>query len=104
MKILFAILVLFFIAIGTSAQTAYHNLEKYWWYRYRLVNDFMYVDTTGNDSVGSIIPAQKRERDSTHNPLLDADASRHYYHHDGVALRWEDATTELGHYIGALRR
>ena len=83
---------------------SYQNLEKYWFYHYRLVNDFMYVDTTGNDSVGSIIPAQKSERDSTHNPLLDADASRHYYHHDGVALRWEDATTDLGHYIGALRR
>ena len=33
---------------------SYQNLEKYWFYRYRLVNDFMYVDTTGNDSVGSM--------------------------------------------------
>ena len=31
------------MTLKASAQGWYRNLEKYWWYRYRLVNDFMKV-------------------------------------------------------------
>ena len=54
--------ILFIIVLNLSgcvifAQTPYHNMEKYWWYRYRLVNDFMYI----GDSMGMSIPAQVRD-------------------------------------------
>ncbi len=67
------------------AQTWYHNMEKYWWYRYRLVNDFMII----GDQCGMSVPAQKRNY-----PFFAGDSRQ--------SLQWEDATTELGHYIGAL--
>lgn len=43
--------------------TWYQNLEKYWWYRYRLLNDFMKI----GDGVGESIPAAQRQRNSTGN-------------------------------------
>jgi hypothetical protein len=58
-------------------------MEKYLWYRYRLVNDFMLI----GDDCGMSIPAQKRNYLKSGDPM---------------ALQWEDATVELGHYIGAL--
>jgi len=101
MKKLFSTLLFLLSVVQTNAQSAYHNLEKYWWYRYRLVNDFMYIDESGNDSVGSNIPAQKRIY--YESPLPDDHPiPYHDTPHDGVGLGWEDATTELGHYIGAL--
>jgi len=35
----------------------YKNLEKYWYYRYRLINDFMLIGV----GAGKSIPAQKRK-------------------------------------------
>ncbi|HRO42991.1 MAG TPA: hypothetical protein PL009_09160 [Flavipsychrobacter sp.] len=29
----------------------YQNLEKYWWYRYRLVNDFMKIGSNPGESI-----------------------------------------------------
>jgi len=83
-KILLFILIILVNIFNSSAQGWYHNMEKYWWYRYRLVNDYLYIDP--NDGPGSCIPAQHR----THPSPTYAD------------LRWEDATIRLGHYIGAL--
>jgi hypothetical protein len=43
---------------GFPARSAwYKNLEKYWFYRYRLINDFMVV----GDGAGKSIPAQARQ-------------------------------------------
>ena len=86
MKKIFLILPLFILIIqDTTAQTWYSNMEKYWWYRYMLVNDFMLI----GDECGMSIPAQKR------NYPLSNDQNQY-------ALEWQDATVELGHYIGAL--
>lgn len=64
----------------------YHNLEKYWWYRYRLVNDFMII---GPDC-GMSIPAQRRENGN-------------YWDTTGLKkLKWADATIDLGDYIAML--
>ena len=54
--ILFCTLLLFFIPV--AAQTAYHNaylnMEKYWWYRYRLVNDFMKIGPNCGESIPAV--------------------------------------------------
>lgn len=64
----------------------YYNLEKYWWFRYRLINDFLIV---GPDC-GMSIPAQRRETSS-------------YWSADGRnKLKWGDATLDLGNYISML--
>jgi len=65
--------------------SGYYNMEKYWWYRYRLVNDFM---KTGPDC-GESIPAQRRNR-----PTPDHDYTAY--------LKWADATIDLGNYIAML--
>ena len=39
----YLILLALIFAKQDTAQTWYHNLEKYWWYRYRVVNDFMVI-------------------------------------------------------------
>jgi len=68
----------------TSPSQSYQNLEKYWFYRYRLVNDFMLI----GDGPGMSIPAQSRIRyeDVEHNNTLS----------------WSDATIDIGHYISVL--
>lgn len=60
------------------------NLNKYWWYRYRLVNDFMKI----GDQCGESIPAQRR--------------NRNLYSSDLQNLYWADATIDLGDYITML--
>jgi hypothetical protein len=52
-------LLIFYHAVSAQISAPYHNLEKYWWYRYRLINDFMYIDQF--DSVGGSLPAQSRD-------------------------------------------
>lgn len=42
--------------IKAQSQTAFQNTQKYWWYRYVLVNDFMKI---GN-KCGESIPASER--------------------------------------------
>jgi len=81
MKITITILVSFFICwpeLFAQPSAAYHNMEKYWWYRYRLVNDFMYIDPT--DSVGSSLPAQRRD---WYNNDGEFTPSSGYQTHDG---------------------
>lgn len=72
-----------FILLEYSAysQSWYRNLEKYWWYRYRLVNDFMKV----GPSCGESIPAEHRDFGTPNGTLY-----------------WGDATQYLGHYMSLL--
>ncbi len=42
--------------VASAQQTPYQTTQKYWWYRYRLVNDFMKV----GDNCGESIPASER--------------------------------------------
>lgn len=58
----------------------YVNLEKYWWYRYRLVNDFMLI----GEDCGESIPVSRRQL-GTYGKL-----------------KWADATNDLGHYLAML--
>jgi len=77
---------------STSIPQWYVNLEKYWFYRYRLVEDFMLI----GDGPGMSIPAQSR--------ALDSDNRTGGFYDERNTLAWSDATIDLGHYIGALRR
>jgi hypothetical protein len=62
------------------AQTPDQNQSKYWYYRYRLLNNFLKV----GDCRGCSTPASTRGEDS-HNQLY-----------------WGDGTIDLGWYIGVL--
>ncbi|MEO6833261.1 MAG: hypothetical protein ABI378_12050 [Chitinophagaceae bacterium] len=93
-KLFFTLLTTFFLS-GAFAQipTAYlpdyyKNLEKYWFYRYRLINDFLKI----GGSCGESIPASKRFRHYDRGAPVD----------NLGHLEWGDATEALGHYIGTL--
>ncbi len=85
----------YYIPTGGSVYTSsssfdpwYKNLQKYWYYRYKLVNDFMLI---GPDA-GMSTPAYRRNLgDNLVNGPFDncLDFS-------------SDATIDLGHYIGML--
>jgi hypothetical protein len=70
---------------------SYKNLEKYWFYRYRLVNDFLKV----SDEPGGSIPARERRRKNPSGVSVSHDNPEN-------GLKWADATIDLGHYIGTL--
>lgn len=59
------------------------NMKKYWWYRYRLVNDFM----VKGEGPGKSLPME--ERDQYLQPIAKI-------------AKWGDCTINLGHYIGVL--
>jgi len=42
---------------GGTPALWYTNLEKYWYYRYKLVNDFMYIGVNAGES----LPASRRD-------------------------------------------
>ncbi|MBI3510555.1 MAG: T9SS type A sorting domain-containing protein [Bacteroidetes bacterium] len=75
---------LFFLFISLSifvnAQNDQTNLDKYWHYRYRLVNDFMVV----GDGPGMSLPACIRNKGGTQN------------------LYWGETPVYLGYYLGVL--
>lgn len=48
--------VMLLIVVEANCQTYTLNLQKYWWYRYRLVNDFMKV----GPNFGESIPIEQR--------------------------------------------
>ena len=80
MKKIIIVLLLFAFVSPVFAQTEELNLQKYWYYRYRLKQYFM-VD---GDGPGMSIPAKGRNR-------------------DGGFLNWqENPIIDLGHYIGVL--
>jgi len=70
----------------------YINLQKYWYYRYKLVNDFMLI----GPSEGQSIPAQKRN-------LADMYTSNSWpLAGSANMIEWQDATIDLGHYLATL--
>lgn len=72
-----------------DANAMYRNLEKYWWYRYRLVNDFMKIGT----GCGESIPMERWEFQSKWYGQRLASNDQ---------LFWGDATQHLGNYINML--
>jgi hypothetical protein len=74
----------FTLFFGTSidqlAQNSDINLQKYWYYRWRLRNNFLVV----GDGQGCSLPAQQR------------------YYMNSPKLQWGDGTIQLGNYIGVL--
>lgn len=73
--------------------TSFQNTGKYWWYRYRLVNDFMKI----GDKCGESIPASERYRTHPYG------GNSGFYFWNGTnqqpTLHWGDATEHLGNYI-----
>ncbi|MBC7553033.1 MAG: T9SS type A sorting domain-containing protein [Taibaiella sp.] len=72
----------------------YKNLEKYWFYRYRLINDFLII----GDGAGMSIPAQRREFYNSSNTVNRGLTGTN----NGHSLQWSDATIGLGHYLTVL--
>ncbi len=87
MKSKILLITFYLISVVSFAQTPYRNIEKYWWYRYRLVNDFMKI----GDQCGESIPATERWRQYADEPNSPWDG-----------LGWGDATQHLGNYINML--
>ncbi len=88
MKKSLIILLLLLYSAGLYAQrvtyytpSMYRNLEKYWWFRYRLVNDFMKIGT----ECGESIPMEHWAFESPNNKVF-----------------WGDATQHLGNYMNVL--
>lgn len=73
-----------------TISASYQNLEKYWYYRYRLVNDFMKIGT----EPGNSIPARNRRLAAplTSDPNTGRSGMLHY----------GDATIDLGNYMQVL--
>ena len=84
-KIVMLLLLLF--SLESMAQSYQENLEKYWDYRVRLKNDFIYF--TGDPTInGSHQPIERRAVYNDENYQDDIDMG--------------DATYNLGYYIGLL--
>lgn len=83
-KLLFSFFIVIYSISVCTGQGWYTNMEKYWYYRYRLVNDFLIVGT----DCGNSIPASDRYRDISLP--------------NGNTMVWDDATQHLGHYIATL--
>lgn len=76
------LIILSFSLYNSYSQNYSSNLQKYWWYRYRLVNDFMKV---GLD-FGESIPAELRSYSGA-----EAVTQAH--------VHWGDATQKIGNYL-----
>lgn len=84
-----AILFLFiFCSVGSFAQTETQNLQKYWFYHHRLLNDFM----AKGDCQGCSEPMN--ERDAKDDTDTDPTPSE--------KAGWGDQTVALGHYLMVL--
>jgi len=82
-KIIYALLFVFIITdiYAQDIIHEYQNLQKYWYYRFRLKNDFMLV----GDCQGCSMPANTRNKGLQNN------------------LYWSDGgASDLGWYIGIL--
>lgn len=90
MKSFIAILISALLLSGNGfAQNKWTNLQKYWWYRYQLVNDYLKI----GDKCGESIPASLRHLDAgcyANDPQRDVDPKH---------LHWGDATISLGQYL-----
>jgi len=77
--------IMFLLSInGLYSQTIEQNLNKYWYYRKRLKEQFMVV-SNGNEQ-GTNIPA----------------GHRHYQGRNSNKIKWGDATIYLANYISVL--
>lgn len=76
------IFLLLLSSLGSIAQTYQENLEKYWYFRHRLKEEFMYFSGDANIQ-GSHHVAENRNDDDQY-------------------IRWADGVWWLGHYIGVL--
>lgn len=86
-KILAILILLVGLALPLLSQPSVEHLEKYWYYRERLKNDFIYY--TGNPSIkGSHQPIECR--------------ADYYTDHRESFIRMGDATANLGYYIALL--
>jgi hypothetical protein len=65
----------------------YNNLQKYWYYRYRLVEDFTYIGPNTGEDMIAYRRTKGNDHDATINNTLDFAA---------------DQTNDLGTYIGVL--
>ncbi len=104
--ILSTYIILYVVSVHAQIPDWYENMEKYWYYRYRLVNDFMLIEEDGDQDSGPgmSIPASRRTR---HNPSWGNDLDNpppghHWGEHYGPHLSWGDATEHLGHYMTML--
>lgn len=79
-KRLWLLLLLIAVCSDSFAQNEQLNLQKYWHYRYRLVNYYLVV----GEGPGMSLPADIRHR------------------YNGGSLRWGEGTVYLGYYIGVL--
>lgn len=70
------------------------NHEKYWYYRYRLINDFVKIGA----SQGCSMPMNQRHLYTVFSP---SDAGTPSATHTSTG-KWGDGTITLGHYIGVL--
>ena len=80
---LFFLILTSFLAIEVKSQNYTLNLQKYWWYRYRLVNDFMKV---GPDFGESILSEQRRRYPGS--PLANV-----------YNIHWGDALGKQSNYL-----
>ncbi|ELR68765.1 hypothetical protein C900_05861 [Fulvivirga imtechensis AK7] len=80
-------IILLFVAFGIEAQITENEYEKYWYYRNRLVKEFMVpglIASCGYDAGGYSIPAEKTFNLRDHS------------------IVWSDGTLFQGYYIGLL--
>jgi hypothetical protein len=80
----------FFIIIAVNLNAQTNNIEKYWYYRHRLVNGFVKI---GNQPGESLI-AGVRNHYQDNNPPFNI--------HNHIYLDYGDQTIYLGWYIGVL--
>ncbi len=85
-------------SFGQTSLDAHRALEKYWYYRYRLVNDFMNLGT----GPGETIPAQKRWLSNPSDFSDSAIALKPEDFKPYKKLSFEEPTLLLGHYMGVL--
>lgn len=79
-----------FVKVKAQVPSYYNNLEKYWYYRYRLVNDFMKI----GDNAGESIPAIARQ--------IGSYCTTSNCYKDGGLTWGADATVRLGTYMQVL--
>lgn len=77
--------------VALFSQSYQTNLEKYWYYRNRLITEFMYYSGDPTNIPGSNLVAENRAS----NTELLPDG-------DNTYIKWADGTWWLGHYIGVL--
>jgi len=81
-------------SFGSLAQSYQENLEKYWYFRNRLKEEFIYFSNNEND-LGSHMPAECR----SDTLIYDSNEQNAYEQH---FIRWGDGAWWLGHYIAVL--